>query len=256
MANSNKASWNSGYVVQRYIAVDQLQKPEQHILNLLKEQLPGMRMLDIGVGAGRTTLHFAHLVKEYVGFDYAENMVKACQERFPEIKNAFHLGDVRSMPEYEQGTFDLILFSFNGLGYIDHEDRLKALKEIKRVGKTGGYFVFSTHNALYINQLYRFKWNLKLKDFIYQFYSLFMLIALNGLPGKYKKRPFAILNDGTNRFSLKTYYMTPLAQIEQLNSLGFKNVRLFSSQTGNEIEPTDMHESGYDHWIYYLCEIS
>lgn len=255
MVISNKAAWNSDYAVQTYIAADNLQKPEQHIIDILKDKLPGMRMLDIGVGGGRTTLHFAPLVKEYVGCDYAENMVTACKKRFPEIGNAFHLGDVRSMPEYEQGAFDFILFSYNGLDYIDHEDRLKALKEIKRVGKPGGYFAFSSHNLLFIDKLYTLKWHKRLKDFIYQFYSLFMLLVLNGLPGRYKNRPFAILNDGTNRFSLKTYYIAPEAQIAQLTALGFKNVRLFSCRTGMEIEPARTHETGPDHWVYYLCEM-
>lgn len=255
MAISNKDSWNSDYAVQTYVTADKLQKPEQTILNLLKSRLPAMRMLDVGVGAGRTTVHFAPLVKEYIGCDYAENMIKACAERFPEAKEAFRLGDVRSMPEYETGSFDLVLFSYNGIDYISHEDRLQSLREIRRVGKTGGYFVFSTHNLLFLNKLYTIKRQKKIKDFIYQFYALFMLIALNGLPGKYMRRPFAVINDGTNRFSLKTYYIEPRAQIDQLKACGFKNIRLFSIETGTEIEISQINETANALWIYYLCEM-
>lgn len=255
MAISNKDSWNSDYAVQTYIAAEKLQKPEQTILNILKNKLPAMRMLDIGVGGGRTTLHFAPLVKEYIGCDYAENMVNACAERFPEAKESFRLGDARSMPEYETGYFDLILFSYNGIDYISHEDRCQSLKEIRRVGKEGGYFVFSTHNLLFLDKLYTIQAKKKLKDFIYQFYSLFMLILLNGLPGKYMRRPYAVINDGTNRFSLKTYYIAPQAQIDQLMAAGFKNIRLFSIQTGTEIELTNIKETANDLWIYYLCEM-
>lgn len=255
MAISNQDAWNSGYALQIYANADHLQKAEQTIVNILKTQLPAMRMLDIGVGTGRTTIHFAPLVKEYVGCDYAENMIKACARRFPEKAESFRLSDVRSMPEYETGSFDLVLFSYNGMDYISHEDRLRALKEIRRVLKPGGYFVFSTHNLHHFDRLYTLKWHKRWKDFIYQFYSLFMLIVLNGLPGKYMKRPFAVVNDGTNRFALKTYYMHPAAQKEQLEAGGFKNIRVFSSQTGMEIEIPRINEMANDHWVYYMCEI-
>ena len=40
-------------------------------------------MLDIGVGTGRTTMHFAGLVKEYVGVDYSSALIQACPEKIP-----------------------------------------------------------------------------------------------------------------------------------------------------------------------------
>ena len=43
-------------------------------------------MLDIGVGGGRTTLHFDKLFKEYIGVDYVESMIKASWERLHDIK--------------------------------------------------------------------------------------------------------------------------------------------------------------------------
>ena len=75
-----------------------------------------MKMLDIGVGGGRTTLHFAPLVKEYVGIDYSQNMIKACQERFAQV--SFQTADARSMGIFKDSTFDFILFSYNGIDYI------------------------------------------------------------------------------------------------------------------------------------------
>lgn len=255
MRISNVDSWNSDYAVQSYRTANHLQKPEQTIFQILENRLPSMRMLDIGIGTGRTTLHFAPRVREYVGIDYAENMLRACIERFPQAKESFQLGDVRSMPQFEPACFDLILFSYNGIDYINHEDRLRALGEIRRVGKAGGYFVFSTHNLQHIGQLYTIRRQKKWKDFIYQFYSLFMLVALNGLPVKYRTRPYAILNDGTNRFSLLTYYIDPLAQIRQLETAGFKNIRLFSIQTGTEIAPARIQDAKNDLWIYFLCEM-
>ena len=50
------------------------------------------------------------------------------------------------MNEFKDEEFDYIIFSFNGLDSINHEDRLKGLREIYRVLKQDCLFVFSSHN--------------------------------------------------------------------------------------------------------------
>lgn len=255
---SNKDSWNSIHVVNAYINEKDLQKPEKTILNLLKDKLIDWKMLDLGIGLGRTTLHFAPLVKEYVGTDYSFNMIKTYQKLYPEAKPNVNvrLGDVRMMQDFEAESFDFILFSFNGIDYISHEDRYYALEEIKRIGKKGGIFVFSTHNLQYIDNLYSIKFGNRLKFFIYQVYRYLRLIYENGFLGKYRGRKFAILNDGGHHFKFKTYYIKPSAQIEQLEELGFKDIRLFSLKTGEEMDKVSLNGANKDSWIYYLCKIS
>jgi ubiquinone/menaquinone biosynthesis C-methylase UbiE len=51
------------------------------------------------------------------------------------------------MPAFENETFDFVMFSFNGLDYLSHSDRLLALGEIRRVLKPAGLLLFSSHNA-------------------------------------------------------------------------------------------------------------
>lgn len=255
MTVSNKDSWNSTYVIQSYLAADRLQKPEQTIFDILKPELPKMRMLDIGIGAGRTTLHFAPSSSDYVGIDYAQNMVDVCTQRFPE-QERFRLGDARSMPEFEDNSFDFALFSYNGIDYIDHAGRMKALLEINRVLKKGGYFAFSTHNLFSFQDLYSIRVRRGLKDNLYQFYSFFRLVWENGLPKKHLQRPYTIVNDGTNRFSVLTYYINPEAQIEQLREAGFGNIRLFAISNGEEISPRPPEATRPEHWIYFLCNKS
>lgn len=256
MSISNKEAWNSSYAIQSYLGADKLQKPEQTILNLIRSELPGMSMLDIGVGAGRTAVHFAPLAARYTGIDYAQKMIDACEKRFPGARQAgvFRLGDVRSMPEFGEESFDFVLFSYNGMDYIDHAGRLKALREINRVLKYGGYFAFSTHNIFSFPDLYRIRMGAAFKDNIYQFYSLFRLLLENGNPQKHLRRPYSIVNDGTNRFSLLTYYINPEAQIKQLNEAGFSNIRLFAVSNGEEIKAAPSENTRNEHWIYFLCE--
>ncbi len=256
---SNQIAYEVAEVVQSYSTLDYLQKPEQTIFNLLKADLYRMKMLDIGVGGGRTTVHFAPLVKEYVGVDYSESMIKACERRFSkrEEKISFDVADVRSMHAFEDGYFDFILFSYNGLDSISHEDRLKSLAEIKRVGAAGGIFVFSTHNLQNLKDIYKVRFFPNPIKLAYQIMSFCIMLFYNGLPGKYKNKPYAILRDRVHRFRFNHYFIRPAAQIDQLRSLGFKNIRLFSELSGEELDIYNKNglDQNKDPWIYYMCEM-
>lgn len=256
-AVQDKQVWNSAKVIQTYARVDQLQKPEQTILNLLRDRLPEMRMLDLGIGGGRTTVHFAPLVKEYVGSDYAENMVNACIQRFPNAGDhvRFALIDATSMTGVPDQYFDLVLFSFNSIDCVAPEDRNKVFHEAIRVSKQGGYFVFSSHNLHYVRRMYALKWHRRWQDFLYQFYRSAMLIYYNGLPGKYDHVDAAVIRNGIEHFSLNIYYSKPEHQIQQLKKAGFRNIRTFSYRTGLELDPSQLHKQTNEPWIHYLCEI-
>jgi ubiquinone/menaquinone biosynthesis C-methylase UbiE len=41
-----------------------------------------MKMLDIGVGDGRTTMHFAQAAEEYWAIDYSQVMIAAYRKSF------------------------------------------------------------------------------------------------------------------------------------------------------------------------------
>ncbi len=96
---SNKKAYESKDVVSYYFSQEDLYKPEDTILNIFKNRFKVMRMLDIGVGAGRTTVHFAKLAKEYIGIDYSENMINACKKRFHRLNGniSFKVCDARDM---------------------------------------------------------------------------------------------------------------------------------------------------------------
>jgi SAM-dependent methyltransferase len=109
-------------------------------------ELRAARFLDLGVGTGRTTNHLLPLCKMYRGIDYSPPMVEACKKRFPQASDVFAVGDARNLAKYRDEEFNFILFSYNGLDYISHEDRLRALSEIRRVLSPSGLFFFSTHS--------------------------------------------------------------------------------------------------------------
>jgi ubiquinone/menaquinone biosynthesis C-methylase UbiE len=243
--------------------------PEQIVLDKLKDRLPTMKMLDIGIGGGRTTCHFAELVQEYVGLDFDKRMLQACKQRFPNTseKIFFHYGDVRSMNFFQDQYFDFILFSFNGIDYLSHEDRMIALKEIKRVGKKESYFLFSTHNLNCIDTLFTIR--LSKDPFILsrELYKNFILRIVNGRVSKMKAQTYTMIYDGIYRKKLTWlflsiwkhmgyfYYSKPEEQIRQLEEVGFKVANIYT-QSGEEITDRAQLETITDYWIHYLCENS
>ena len=253
---SGRNSFNTIEVVKKYSGEDHLQAPERTFLEKYGKDLAGMNMLDLGVGGGRTTHHFAPLVNSYQGIDNAENMITACKNRFRNSGEniRFCVGDVRHMPELENDSFDLILFSFNGLDYINHEDRLKALREIRRVGKENGLFLFSSHNLNYLKRLYGVQWNKGFKEFLFQLYRAVFVRIYNGLAYKYKDQAFATIYDGYQAFKTSTYYIRPSEQLKQLSKAGFREIQIFSVKTGKELSASNA-EMLDEAWLYYLCHM-
>ncbi len=211
-----------------------LHRPEKDILNLIGKDTV---MLDLGVGAGRTTFNLQPLVKEYIGVDYSKSMTDLCKERFPGVK--FETKDAKDL-DFPDGHFDFILFSFNGLDYVSHEDRVKTLQNIRRMLKKGGLFVFSSHN---INRLHSITWSRNPFRVAYRLYKMAHILLLNGFPhGKY-----SIVNDGAHGFKLKTYYIDPKEQLKQLESAGFECTKTLGVMGQEEVTANDA-------WVTYYCK--
>ncbi len=254
---SNKETYEREDVVHYYTDVMvKLEKPEEAILRLLKNRLKDMKMLDLGVGGGRTTPYFAELVKEYVGVDYSRSMIKACKERFKLNEHlSFKVADARNLKEFKDNSFDFVLFSFNGLDYMDEHDRIKALKEIKRVLKDDGVFAFSSHNLNSLETIYSVCWSKNIFKSFKRIVKYCTIVIMNGTPEKLKKKDWAIIHDSSHKFGLQTYYAKPAFQIQQLREFSFKNLKMFSLEEGKEISTSNLEEVN-DSWIYYLCDLS
>lgn len=258
--DKNLKTYSTLDVVNYYQYLQQLQPAEETIIQLLKNQLSNIKMLDLGVGGGRTTKHFFPLVKEYIGVDYSVEMIEASKQRlsqsYPSIK--LMVGDARDLSQFNDNTFDFILFSFNGLDYISHEDRLKALQEIKRVGKSGGSFFFSSHNLQGIEKVFDWRHHFSLNPFK-TYVNLVMFAFLRGFNtsinySTIKKSNYAILRDESHNFRLRTYYIRAVEQIKQLESL-FTDIKVYSWKTGLELSTNDDFVSCEDMWLYYFCKI-
>ncbi|MCG2762664.1 MAG: class I SAM-dependent methyltransferase [Candidatus Atribacteria bacterium] len=110
---------------------------------------PENRILDIGCGAGRTTIGLYKLGYHLIeGLDLSEAMIVQARRISKNLNYniSFRVGDVACL-DYDDETFEVALFSFNGIMQIPRkENRIKVLKEIKRILKPEGYFLFTTHD--------------------------------------------------------------------------------------------------------------
>jgi len=224
--------WNAPEIVADYRARNYLLPAELACLGDVWARSKGGAVLDLGVGTGRTVPFLRPLAGRYVGVDFADEMVVACRARFPDVD--LRQGDARNLTAFADHEFDLVLFSFNGIDYMPPEDRPRALREVFRVLRPGGTFVFSTHNlnALDPSAIGRFS----LPRVTWTPRPLRMAARLAGVAGSALRAwrnhrrlageerqtdEWAFINDGAHASALLTCYVRPAAQLEALRAAGF-----------------------------------
>lgn len=223
---------------------------ERTVTALLRDGRP-RRLLDVGIGAGRTAALLAPHVDEYVGVDYTAEMVDAARRAHPTLD--LRVADARDLDLADDASFDAVVFSFNGLDALSHADRQIALDEFRRVLRPGGWLVFSTLNregpafgerpwevgaadrhhtarstARYVKHLpsnvarlrrtYAHWWRLR---------------ALTEDHGPWAMAPLA-----AHEFGLFTHYVTPAGAREELLPHGFDDVTLVDT-SGDELDPAE-----------------
>lgn len=141
--DSNRARFESTDRVRAYAALEGLTDAESLIV---ERWVPaGLRVLDLGVGTGRTTPSLAKDAARYVGVDYAPPMIEAARQRYPGTQ--YEVGDAADLHMFDDASFDVVVFSYNGLDYLHPiERRSQALREIRRVLSPAGTVILSTHN--------------------------------------------------------------------------------------------------------------
>lgn len=236
-----------------------LQKPEREILRRFRGCWSSMSMLDIGVGSGRTAYTFSALVKAYTGVDYAPKMIEACRLFLPgEPEVSFEVADARDLSKYCDPGFDFVLFSFNGVDYIPHQDRPGVFAQVRSVMKPGARFFFSTHS------LHAFPFRLPLPSLKDKKGARWAYRWARALPDALRlfktnhshrvdallDQGWAMLNDGAHGFELRTHYTTVQHQLQELEDAGFRVLDILDL----EGKSVDCGHPPADPWLHYLCE--
>lgn len=236
-----------------------LQPPEQMLLGLFRDRWPGISMLDLGVGAGRTAYTFAPLAGRYVGLDLSEEMVRLSRELVGEDETTRFLAcDARNLAEeFEGERFDLILFSYNGLDALEHEDRMSVLRQVRELLADGGRFLFSSHSVAAL-PLDVERPRIDVRDPLRSAYRLYSAVPharrLRRVNRELdldtaRSRGWIQLRDGDHSFDALYYYVQPAYQLRQLRDCGLEAEGVYAL-SGQAVDPDD---PGRDPWLHYLC---
>lgn len=106
--------------------------------------LEGLAILDVGVGGGRTTALLQAGAGRYVGIDLSPRMIRDARRRHPGAD--LRVGDARDLGELADGSFDVVMFSNNGIDAVAHEERAAVLAGFRRALRPGGRALLSTFN--------------------------------------------------------------------------------------------------------------
>lgn len=227
---------------------------EQLIFDGFAGRLSTLRLLDIGIGTGRTSAALSGRVGSYAGCDYSPAMIEAARQRCPGLD--LRLADARNLTGHASESFDIVLFSYNGMDGVGHADRLRILSEVRRVLIPGGHFVFATHNRRAPRTPVWSRANL---DIGWNPYRLARGLALFGLGFVNRLRlkrfeseatDYAIVNDAAHQYGLLHYYIDAADQVRQLEAAGFEVLEA-CDLAGGRFDP--LHDVREDYMIHFLA---
>jgi ubiquinone/menaquinone biosynthesis C-methylase UbiE len=110
--------------------------------HFVDENINNGRSIDLGCGPGQTTKFiFDQELTDIVGIDISEEMIKVAKEINPHLH--FETGDILKL-HYRDNTFGSAI-AFYSIVHFDEEQMRLAFKEVKRVLKREGQFLFSFH---------------------------------------------------------------------------------------------------------------
>jgi ubiquinone/menaquinone biosynthesis C-methylase UbiE len=235
-----------------YATNDDLNAPEKAAFASVAAEFRNKRILDLGVGAGRTTPALIDISSDYVGIDYVAEMVTACRARFQGVR--FEHMDARSMPRFSDQSFDLIVFACNGISMVDHEGRLAILKEIRRLLTSSGMLVFSTYNRasdehdrwFEFPKLVASKNPARLAANTARFVlrsGRSLINRLRYMRHEVRTEEYTILNDRCHEYATMLYYITLQDQLKQLQRLGFTSTPTVYDSIGRIAAPTSRSDS-------------
>lgn len=244
--------YRSSDVVAQYARQTQLQVPERAIFDRLAGQLAEGSLLDLGVGAGRTTHELAPRCRHYVGADYAEPMVQACRTRFGELIQRrgarFEVADARALP-FEDADFDVVFFSYNGIDLVGAHDRATVLAQCRRVLRPGGWLVYSSHNLNWFDDRRGIRWQ-GVRHYLQTLAFRRRMRRLNQAHWPIAGKPEIDLVDPFG--GGLTCYIRPAEMLRQTRAAGFGEIRVFDL-LGQEVPEGPVRDAMPDPWVYLMA---
>ena len=255
----NRHTWAQPTTVRLYERLQGWTDPgERAAVAYISDEARGQPVLDMGVGAGRTTQFLLPLGEAYVAMDYTAEMVEAFRKLHPKVR--IEQMDARDLSRFADGQFALVVFSFNGIDAVDRQGRMEVLREVRRVLRPDGRFLFSAHNHEGPGRGERpkvhipFTWNpLKL--------GWRGVKAIRSLPRSWTNHQkyralnethdgWSIMNAGAHDFGIVVMYTTLAEQKRQLREAGFACEAVFDSTRGKPVpDGADTRDVCWFHYV-------
>lgn len=232
--------------VALYKNVD-LTRFEQRLLRRFKTSWPQLAMLDVGVGAGRTSFTFSAIAGSYLGIDISPMMVELARALAGDGDDvSFRVMDVCDVGMLQE-RFDLVLFSWNSIDLLDRDRRHVALRQMRAVTKPGGFVAFSTHNLHSLRSYLRFG-PLKGLPRELSLQTLYRVApsTIQSLRLLARKRTLDLdqieaagwtrFADGVHNFAIPLYYVSMNEQLRELDDAGLSVVEI-CDPNGDILDP-------------------
>lgn len=240
--------------VARQLASEPLSPPEAMIFLRHRDAFQDGRVLDLGVGSGRTTRYLAPFCADYLGIDISPEMLAHARRDHP--RQRFREGDLRALADLREPEFDFILIAYNTIDVLDHDDRLAFLAAVCRLLKPDGLFVFSTHNRAWrlcgkAPGLPRLNGAWDLPRFLYRAVrtSRAWLNHCRLAHLQHAEEDYAIVTGSHDRTGL-VYCIDRQTQLRQLRDGGFETIGVYDIE-GRLLEAKESAAESYN--LHFVC---